>query len=330
MIKVKLYTRKDCHLCDEAKGHLDALQESIPHQLEIIDIDNNRKLRKQYGELIPVIEVGPYQLKAPIDRKELEVTLSAARIGIEQDEAIDEAVFQSGAKGQITWTRADSFTSWLSRHYLALINLFVFVYLSIPFFAPVLMNIGMTQPAYIIYRVYSTVCHQLAYRSWFLFGEQYAYPKEDAGVDRLMSYEEATGMDSSDLLAARRYIGDTNVGYKVALCERDVAIYLSILLFGLIFAITGRKLAPFPAILWVLLGLVPIALDGFSQLLSQPPFSLIPYRESTPFLRTLTGFLFGFTSAWFGIPMVESTMADAKKFLEKKRARYKASPAPGD
>jgi hypothetical protein len=59
-------------------------------------------------------------------------------------------------------------------------------------------------------------------------------------------------------------------------------------------------------------------LDGFSQLISQPPLSLIPFRESTPILRAMTGFLFGFITAWFGYPYVEESMVENKKFLNEK------------
>jgi hypothetical protein len=38
-------------------------------------------------------------------------------------------------------------------------------------------------------------------------------------------------------------------------------------------------------------------------------------------MRTLTGFLFGFTTAWFGYPLVEETMADTRRYLEEKFAR---------
>jgi uncharacterized membrane protein len=67
--------------------------------------------------------------------------------------------------------------------------------------------------------------------------------------------------------------------------------------------------------------MLPIGLDGFSQLLSQPPLNFFPYRESTPFFRSLTGFLFGFTTAWFGYPMVEESMAEARQVLAAKLRR---------
>jgi uncharacterized membrane protein len=82
------------------------------------------------------------------------------------------------------------------------------------------------------------------------------------------------------------------------------------------------RIKSIPWYLWLSLAIIPIGLDGFSQLLSQPPLGFLPYRESTPFLRVLTGFLFGFLTAWFGYPMVEETMADSRKLIEAKQQRY--------
>jgi uncharacterized membrane protein len=130
---------------------------------------------------------------------------------------------------------------------------------------------------------------------------------------------EASTVDA--LYAARAFEGNPQIGYKVALCERDIAIYGSILLFGLLFGATGKRLPPLPWYFWILIGIVPIGLDGFSQLLSQPPLSLFPYRESTPFLRVLTGFLFGFSTAWFGYPLVEQTMAETRQIMSDKWLR---------
>ena len=78
MISVTLYSKDDCHLCDEAIQDLDDLQEVVPHKLEIINIEGNLDLEKKFGSLIPVIEVGPYQLKASFTRQEIEITLKAA------------------------------------------------------------------------------------------------------------------------------------------------------------------------------------------------------------------------------------------------------------
>ena len=74
------------------------------------------------------------------------------------------------------------------------------------------------------------------------------------------------------------------------------------------------------------MGLIPIGLDGVSQIVSQLPWDVIPIRESTPLLRTITGGLFGFTIAWFGYPVVEETMADTRKLLTVKIKAAKTKP----
>jgi uncharacterized membrane protein len=323
MISVKLYNRKDCSLCDQALADLQDLQASIPHQLEIIDVDNHPAAFRLYGASVPVVEVGPYKLKAPFDKKELEITLGAVRRGAE----IDAAIAQDREKAALqlptanVWTKADRFSYWLSRHYMAVLNMMVFIYVGLPIMAPVLMKAGVTGPAYAIYKVYGAVCHQFAFRSWFLFGEQTVYPRVAAGVPGVIPFVQATGINEQDLLAARQFIGNPQLGYKVAFCERDVAIYAAILLFGLIYVVTKRKLPPLPWYLWIIIGILPIGIDGVTQLISQPPFNLMAYRESTPFQRALTGGLFGFTTAWFGFPMVEESMVETKRYLSAKFTR---------
>jgi uncharacterized membrane protein len=89
-----------------------------------------------------------------------------------------------------------------------------------------------------------------------------------------------------------------------------VAIYGSILIAGLVYAfLRGRiKVKPLHWILWILLGIIPIGLDGGTQLLSYLPFFSFPARESTPVLRVLTGVLFGLTSVWFAYPYMQESM----------------------
>jgi len=323
MIEVILYSRTDCHLCEIAQKYLEELQSSVPHHMTIIDVDSDPKLIKMYGFNVPVVIVGPYKLTAPIEKKDLEISLLAIKQSQEQEEEIDRSIKEGQLQIPVKWTRADEISYWFSKHYLAIFNVLVFIYVGVPFLAPVMMKTGTDKPAAIIYRVYGFVCHQLAFRSWFLFGDQIAYPREDADVDYMISYEQATGLDGNDLLSARAFIGNPELGYKVALCQRDVAIYGGILIFGILFAILGRRIKSLHVVIWILIGILPIAVDGLSQLLSQPPLNLILYRESTPLLRTITGFLFGFLTAWFGYPYVEESMFENRKYLNGKLQRYK-------
>jgi uncharacterized membrane protein len=88
--------------------------------------------------------------------------------------------------------------------------------------------------------------------------------------------------------------------------------------------LTGRRIKPIHWIFWILIGMIPIGLDGFSQLFSQMQWSwlssILPYRESTPFLRVLTGGLFGLATAWFAYPYIEESMSETRQFFIKKFA----------
>ena len=219
---------------------------------------------------------------------------------------------QKSAAGSQTWgVRMNRGVRFFSRHWLAAFSLVVLVYAGLPFMAPTLMKVGATGPARVIYTLYSPFCHQFAFRSFFLFGPQAAYPRELAGTD-LVSYGEATGLDEGDVIAARRYVGDETVGYKTALCERDIGIYVGIFIAGLVYGFVRnrRSVKPLPLKFWFLLGIVPIALDGGSQLISQLGVFPFPARESTPFLRTATGLLFGAMNIWMAYPHVDQAMKE--------------------
>ena len=329
MLTVTLFTRENCHLCEQAKADLDSLQATVPHRLVEIDIEQDDALLKAYSLEIPVVQVGPYTVKAPFNRQKLQMTLGAADDRKTQLDKIGQKEYQDRVARGKQITKADRFTYWFSRHYLLVINLMVLIYVGLPALAPVLMKAGLELPAAGIYKVYGGMCHQLSYRSWFLFGEQPVYPREAADVAEFMTFNQATGLDEDGLLVARQFVGNEQVGYKMALCQRDMAIYGSIFLFGILFAVTGRRIKSLPIWAWILFGVLPIGLDGVSQLLSQwvtmpelsflePIFGWIPYRESTPFLRTFTGFLFGFTTAWFGYPLIEDAMADTRRLMKTK------------
>ncbi len=242
----------------------------------------------------------------------------------------------------------DRMVYWISCHWLGLFNGAIFLYVAFPILAPVLMNAGVEGPARVIYKVYSPLCHQMTQRSFFLFGEQSAYPREIAGTDLkpIEAYTdtipEFSDVDEGDwpafFLAARRFVGNEQMGYKMALCERDIGIYGFVLIGGLVYAMLRKrlKIRPLPFVLFVIIGIGPIAIDGFSQLISYwvTPTgggqasgflawvqSIFPLRESTPTLRALTGGLFGFTLAWLAYPQVEIGMRSTERQLAEKLGR---------
>jgi uncharacterized membrane protein len=201
------------------------------------------------------------------------------------------------------------FAAWFVSHWLAMVVGIMLVYSLLPFAAPVLMKAGATGAAQLIYQPYKLVCHTYGFRSFFLFGEQIAYARGENDGD----FQRETGitLTPAGLLDARDFQGNDKMGYKVALCQRDIAIYLSIAINGIAFALVRRRARPLPWLWFILIGIIPIGLDGFSQLFSQYPLSLLPFRESTWWLRVLTGSLFGLSVAWLGFPLIEETFSGA-------------------
>ena len=55
---VTLYTRKGCHLCDEAAIELQALGSELPIEVQAVDIDTDPKMRIQFNDIVPAISVG--------------------------------------------------------------------------------------------------------------------------------------------------------------------------------------------------------------------------------------------------------------------------------
>ena len=230
----------------------------------------------------------------------------------------------------------------LARRWLLFLNLAVALYVGLPMLAPVLMNAGLTGPAALLYRVYSPMCHQLASRSFFLFGEQIAYPREIAGsrltpieayMPGLPEFVEASADPaewSTFLWPARRFVGNEQMGYKMALCQRDISIYAAIVAGGLVYGLLRRRghIRPMPFWLFLLVGIGPIALDGFSQLFSQffvgtqldALARLFPLRESPPLVRSLTGALFGLSIVWLVYPRLDVQFTMTADDIERRLA----------
>lgn len=72
MIRVTLYSRDGCGLCDEARHLLYQLDQRVALLVREIDIESDAALEKAYFDKIPVIEIGDARLFAPIEPQELE------------------------------------------------------------------------------------------------------------------------------------------------------------------------------------------------------------------------------------------------------------------
>jgi uncharacterized membrane protein len=247
---------------------------------------------------------------------------------------------------------------WLlgfTRHWLRYVLIFFGLYVGLALVTPAMMHFGLTGPARVLYTLYSPFCHQFAFRSLFLFGDQPSYPRAITGTsetpfevyavndpDYLERYEAyfrqynpgrtppqptlqslSTEWSLPLQFAARDFVGNEQMGYKMTLCGRDIAMYAGIFIGGLIYSYptVRRRLRPAPLWLYALLGLAPIGLDGFSQLLGYPPFNLWSPRETLPIFRIVTGALFGLMNVWLAFPYLELSMRETQEQIVAKLAR---------
>ena len=77
-MRVTLYSKPGCHLCDDAVAVLKQIQRRHPHTLEIVDISNDAQLMQLYAERIPVLDVDGGIYAAPLDRAVIERALAEA------------------------------------------------------------------------------------------------------------------------------------------------------------------------------------------------------------------------------------------------------------
>jgi glutaredoxin len=72
-IRIEIYSRPGCHLCDEAKEAIERVGRRVPFTLSVINIESDPELEKLYGEQIPVVFInGNKAFKYRIDEAELE------------------------------------------------------------------------------------------------------------------------------------------------------------------------------------------------------------------------------------------------------------------
>lgn len=77
MRTVTLYTRVDCHLCEEAKEVIDEVRKTDPFELVVLDVDQDPALKALYDYEVPVIAIDgrkafKFRVSAPALRRKLE------------------------------------------------------------------------------------------------------------------------------------------------------------------------------------------------------------------------------------------------------------------
>jgi uncharacterized membrane protein len=231
---------------------------------------------------------------------------------------------------------------WLFERWDILILVAIFVFWFLPFLAPIFMHLGWEFPARLIYTIYSTECHLMAQRSFFLFGKQPMYNIVELPV-------AITGDSTTDMLALRAFVGNSELGWKVAQCNRSTFMYGAALISGIILSRMMRRrhyVRPLRISIGVLL-MMPLVIDGMSHVMSEISGGLVEgFRYRNEWLQNLTShalptwfyigdtlgsfnflvrfisaILFGVAFAWIAFPyMARSThklTADLKNKLEQ-------------
>ncbi len=244
---------------------------------------------------------------------------------------------------RVTARRIARVSLWLFEHWIVVFSVVYGAFVILPFLAPVFMRLGWDALAWVIYTIYGTLCHQMAQRSFFLFGPQPMY-----NIAQLPT--TMTGNQAADMLALRGFIGSTAFGWKVAWSDRMVSLYGGVWLAGLAYGILRRR--PVRPLHWITVALlaVPIVLDGGTHTISDFTGGLASgFRytnqwlanltgNSLPnwfyagdavgsfnsFMRLISGLLFAFAMVWWIFPYIDRSLRESAATLRLKLQRSDA------
>ena len=213
----------------------------------------------------------------------------------------------------------------LARHWLLFLNLLIAIWVGLPWLAPVFMHLGWFGAAKAIYFIYSFQCHQLPERSFFLFGKQAMYSLPEI---------QKAWRTTDDPFVLRQFIGNPDMGWKVAWSDRMVSMYTMLLVAGLGYGLVRKSWKPF-RVRTVLLLLLPMAIDGTThalsdlagigqgfrdtniwlQIITDHAFSMAFYQGDAlgsfnSWMRLITGVLFGIAVIGFAYPYLDDSFAD--------------------
>ena len=216
-------------------------------------------------------------------------------------------------------------TLWFARHWLLFVNVLIVIWVGLPWLAPVFMHWGWGGAAGAIYFLYSLQCHQLPERSFFLFG-----PKPMYSLAEIQSVWQNT----ANPFVLRQWIGNVDMGWKVAWSDRMVSMYTSILFGGLLYGLVRKRMKPISIWTFAIL-LVPMIIDGSThalsdlagigqgfrdtnvwlQILTKNIFSATFYQGDAlgsfnSWMRLITGILLGIGLVGFAYPYVNDSFAD--------------------
>lgn len=226
---------------------------------------------------------------------------------------------------------------WMCEHWLLVFAVLFGVVNIAPFLAPLLMRLGWTGPANVIYTLYSLQCHLMADRTFFLFGRQPTYNMEQ--------FPFALTGTTTDMWALREFVGNSEMGWKVAQCSRTVFLYGTIWLGGITFGVLRqRRMIRRLSLVGCVLLMLPMMIDGTTHFIGEIREGLTnSFRHQNQWLADLTGHvlpnwfyvgdgwgtfnswvrlissvMFGIAVVWLAFPVLDQSMRETVNGLRNK------------
>lgn len=175
--------------------------------------------------------------------------------------------------------------------YLAVMAIFSASIIAVPFVA-----FSDEETGEKVYSLFSPLCHQKLSRSYCIFHDELGYYAGDC------TPQNGTFVPGDQRLISSEQDGYT--GYKLPVCSRDVGLYFA-MLFGAVAYPFIRRIEDrnLPPPVYLVMAIVPIALDGGIQFISD--FGILPFvYESTNIIRFLSGAIAGFIMSLYIIPLL--------------------------
>lgn len=230
-------------------------------------------------------------------------------------------------------------THWISQHWLALFFALFGLFNLLPFVAPLAIEAGIEPVGDAIYAIYAPVCHQMAQRSFFLFGDQLMYQPDQLPL-------KLTADLTANTLALKGFNGNEVIGWKVAWSDRMVYMYGATWLAGVMYVIVSRyrRVKRLSIPLFILL-MLPMLIDGGTHMLSDfgdgglfagfrysnrwlaeltgntlPAWFYTGDRLGSfnSWMRLISGIGFGFAVVWISFPLIEQEMRQTRRILAAK------------
>ncbi|MBN1993143.1 MAG: DUF2085 domain-containing protein [Anaerolineae bacterium] len=211
---------------------------------------------------------------------------------------------------------ANKWMLWLAKHWLAAANTFFFLYVGLPFLAPLLLANGQAGGANFIYWWYHLLCHSLPSRTYFIAGEQVCLCHRCMAIYGtifvggvffgLVRHRLKSLPPKWYALFVLPMALDGGMGLASELAQFVPITILSIVGLAVV-GLVGLLLLSQKQLTW------PVAVFLGCGVLALGYLQFIGPHQSNLFLRNFTGFAFGLGTVWVAYPLLQEGFDDIRQ-----------------